>query len=77
MVGTYLVVSFVLSLRGNEGFMIVAGGLVHHLRHGIEDGEEIPYCIVPLMVRFKKEVVERCHLMMATSTTCSDFNIRT
>jgi len=76
MIGTYLVVSFVLSLRGNEGFMVEAGGLIHHLRHGTEDDEEIPYCVVPLLGRFKNEDGERWHLMMATSITGSGFKVR-
>jgi len=77
MVGAYLVVTFVLSLRGNEGFMVEAGGLIHHLRHGKEDDEDTPFCVIPLLGRFKNEAGERWHLMMATSTTGSGFKVRT
>ena len=76
MVGCYLVVCFVLSLRGNEGFMVEAGGLIHHLKHGKEVDEATPFCVVPLLGRFKNEDGERWHLMMATSITGSGFKVR-
>jgi len=77
MVGCYLLISFVLSLRGNEGLMVEAGGLVNHLPHGKEAGEVIPFVVVPLLGRFKNEDGEKWHLMIsATSETASGFRVR-
>lgn len=76
MVGAYLQIAFVLSLRGNEGFMIEAGGLVGHLSHGLEEEEDIPFVVIPLLGRFKNEDGEKWHLMMSASITGSGFKVR-
>ena len=76
MVGCYLLISFVLSLRGNEGLMVEAGGLVNHLPHGKEAGEVIPFVVVPLLGRFKNEDGEKWHLMISASETASGFRVR-
>ena len=34
MVGTYLLVSFVCSLRGNEGLLVETRGLINHIKNG-------------------------------------------
>jgi len=73
---TYLLFGFVLALRGNEGFMVEAGGLVDHKDHGTEESEETPYCVIPLLGRFKNEEGERWHLMLAASETKSGFKVR-
>jgi len=76
MVGGYLLLCFVLSLRGNEGFMVEAGGLVNHLPHGTEPNEAIPFLVVPLLGRFKNEDGEKWHLMICASVTGSGFRVR-
>jgi len=76
MVGAYLLVVFVLSLRGNEGFMIEAGGLINHLPHGKDRGEDLPFVVVPLLGRFKNEDGEKWHLMLSVSITASGFKAR-
>ena len=76
MVGAYLQIVFVLSLRGNEGFVVEAGGIIGHLGHGREQDEETPFVIVPLLGRFKNEDGEKWHLMMSVSITGSGFKVR-
>jgi len=80
MIGCYLLVGFVLSLRGNEGFMIEAHGLVSHLHYGLqedlEEEDDHPFVIIPLLGRFKNEEGERWHLMISVSTTRSGFEVR-
>ena len=73
---TFFLLGFVLSLRGNEGFMIEAGGLASHLQHGADPSEETPFVLIPLLGRFKGEEGERWHLMMSVSTTASGFQVR-
>ena len=76
MVGCYLLTAFVLSLRGNEGFMVEAGGLQNHLSHGTGSDEYIPFIVIPLLGRFKNEDGEKWHLMMSASITGSGFHVR-
>jgi len=76
IVASYLLISFVLALRGNEGFMVEAGGLIDHKEHGTEPDEVTPYCVIPLLGRFKNEEGERWHLMLAASYTQSGFKVR-
>ena len=76
MVGCYLVTVFVLSLRGNEGFMVEAGGLTNHLPHGRDRSEDLPFVVVPLLGRFKNEDGEKWHLMLSVSVTASGFRVR-
>ena len=76
MFGNFFLLGFVLSLRGNEGFMIEAHGLLSHLHHGTETSEETPFVLIPLLGRFKGEDGERWHLMMSASLTGSGFEVR-
>jgi len=76
--GTFLLLGFVLSLRGPEGFMVEAHGLVAHLHHGLDEelsAGESSYVVIPLLGRFKNEEGERWHLMMSVSTTGSGFMV--
>ena len=75
IVGCYLIVSFVCSLRGNEGFMIDLSGLIEHIMDGRAD-ESSPHVVIPLLGRFKNEVGERLHLMLAVNVTNSGFQVR-
>ena len=76
IVGCYLIVSFVCSLRGNEGFMIDYFGLRTHIKDGKSESEEFPHVVIPLLGRFKNEVGERLHIMLARSVTKSGFRVR-
>ena len=67
---------FVLSLRGNEGFLVEAHGLLSHLHYGTESEEPTPFVLIPLLGRFKGEEGERWHLMMSVSETQSGFKVR-
>ena len=75
IVGFGLLIGFVLSLRGNEIFFIELGGLLQHLDDGTYVGEEYPHVVIPLLGRFKNEVGERWHLMLAAERTNSGFEI--
>ena len=46
--GAYLIMSFVLSLRGNEGFMLDLQGLIQHINDG-KDNTEHPHVVFPLL----------------------------
>jgi len=80
MCGCFLLLGFVLSLRGNEGFMVEAHGLVSHLHYGLEENleeeENVGFVVVPLLGRFKNEDGERWHLMLSVSRTGSGFEVR-
>ena len=79
MCGCFMLLGFVLALRGSEGFMIEAHGLVSHLHHGVnndDDDTEMPFIVIPLLGRFKNEEGERWHLMLSVSVTESGFEVR-
>ena len=50
MLGCYLIISFGFSLRGNEGFMVEAGGLINHINDGNAMDESHPHVLIPLLV---------------------------
>ena len=74
--GSFFVLGFVLALRGSEGFLIEAHGLISHLQFGTEPDEETPFVLIPLLGRFKNEEGEQWHLMMSCSSTESGFMVR-
>ena len=79
MCGAFMLLGFVLALRGPEGFMIEAHGLVSHLHYGLEDdpeNQDISFVVIPLLGRFKNEERERWHLMLSVSETESGFKVR-
>ena len=76
MVGFYFIISFVLSLRGNEGFMLEAQGLVDNIDFGKEDWVQHPHVVIPLLGRFKNEDGARKHKMLAAAETDSRFKVR-
>ena len=76
LVGYYLMITFVLSLRGNEGFMMDAGALARHINCGKGDREENPHAVIPLLGRFKGEDGGRLHLMLVSPYTDSGFEVR-
>ena len=75
MVGNFLLLGFVLSLRGNEGFMVEAHGLQSHRDCGRSEGRD-SHVVIPLLGRFKNEDGERWHLMVAAAETSSGFKVR-
>ena len=77
MMECFLVLDFVLALRGNEGFMVETGGLNQHIIHGTEPNEAIPFVVIQLLGRFQNEKSECWHLMLAASVTVSGLDCRT
>ena len=77
MCGAFFLLGFVLSLRGNEGFMVEAHGLISHFNYGTEESEETPFILIPLLGRFKgEEQGEHWHLQMSAAQTASGFKVR-
>ena len=76
VLGTYLVICFLCSLQGNEGFMCKLGGVIQHLNDGKGDNETHPHVVIPFLGSFKNESGERCHVMLAASENASGFNPR-
>ena len=76
IVGFYFIITFVLSLRGNEGFMIEVKTLIEYIDKGKEEWEENPHVLIPLLGRFKNEDRERLHKMLAASVTKSGSQVQ-
>jgi hypothetical protein len=69
--GTYLVVTYVLSLRGVEGLLLDLGGL---LAYESKSGDE--YLIITLLGKIKGEHSDRCHLLPCAQRTSSGINVK-
>jgi hypothetical protein len=67
VLGTYSVVTYVVSLRGSEGFLLDLGGL---RSHRVDDKKE-KHFLIPLLGKVKGEHHDRCHLLPCTMTTDS------
>ena len=76
MCGTFLIVSFVLALRGHEGFMMDAFGLHKYLEKGLEEEDDLKHVVIPLLGKFKNEDGERFHLLVSVSVTGTGLNVR-
>ena len=76
ILATYLLICFLGSLRGNEGFMVELGGLIQHIYDGTGETEERPYVVIPLLGRFKNKSGERWNLLLCSSSTASGFRSR-
>ena len=76
VLGTYLAICFVCSLRGNEGFIAELGGVIQHIYDGKGENEELPHLVIPLLGKLKNENGQKCHLMMAAIETASGFKPR-
>lgn len=74
-VGTYCTISFVVSLRGPEGFMLDLGALRLYLDQGRDD-EECPFVTIPLLGKFKGEDHHRQHLLFSAAETASGLQPR-
>jgi hypothetical protein len=74
-VGAYSVLSYVASLRGNEGFLLDLFGLRQHIHKGKYDVDE-PHVVAPLLGRLKGEDGERYHMLLMASETASGLKVR-
>jgi hypothetical protein len=68
ILGVYSVITYVVSLRGLEGFLIDLGGL---RLHRIDDRKDHQYFLIPLLGKVKGEHHGRCHLLPCTLSTDS------
>jgi hypothetical protein len=66
VIGTYSVVTYVISLRGTKGFLLDLGGL---RKHAMDVCESHEYFLIPLMGKVKGEHHDRCHLLPFTFRT--------
>ena len=68
---TYVINSYVVSLRGSEGLLLDMNGLIRHWKWN--DGT---YFLIPLLGRIKGEDVERPHLIPCINTTSTTINAK-
>jgi hypothetical protein len=71
VLGTYSVITYLVSLRGSEGFLLDLGGL---RVHKIDERTSQKYFLIPLMGKVKGEHHDRCHLIRCMTQT--DLGIR-
>jgi hypothetical protein len=62
------VVTYLVSLRGSEGFLLDLGGLQIHK---MDQKQDQSYFLIPLMGEVKGEHHDRCHLLPCTVLTNS------
>ena len=67
--GTYVMISYVLSLRGSEGLMLNLSALTR------ESDSKRSYCIIPLKGKFKGESAERDHILPCCLRTSSNIDV--
>jgi hypothetical protein len=67
-VGTYSVITYLVSLRGSESFLLDLGGL---RLHKIKDKQRKDFFLIPLLGKVKGEHHDRCHLLPCTISTDS------
>jgi hypothetical protein len=70
-----MIICYVLSLRGPEGFMLDLHGLWIYLLKGCDD-LDCPFVVVPLLGRFKGEEHHWQHLLVAVAVTNSGLQLR-
>ena len=76
LIGTIMVVGFVLALRGNECFMVDAAGLQSHVKYGKDDIDGKGHVVIPLLGWFKNEDGSKLHLLVAVNVTTSGLEVR-
>ena len=77
MIASFLVIGFVLALRGHEIFMVEAHGLYSHIHFGKhEQDPTLNHVVIPLLGRFKNEDGSRYHLMLSVDKTNSGIEVR-
>jgi len=67
---TYIIVSYVISLRGPEGFLLDLEGLNKHLNYSSE------YSVITLRGRLKGEQNDSDHLIPCSNVTSSGINVK-
>ena len=67
----YVAITYVLSLRGSEGFLLDLGSLKKHWRDGWPE-----YLVIGLLGKVKGEANERTHLLPCISETGSGIQVR-
>lgn len=73
--GTFLVISYVLSLRGPEGLLLDLRGLISFEEKGGTEGG-LDYFVIPLLGKVKGEHQDRCHLFPCVSITSSRIPVK-
>jgi hypothetical protein len=68
VLGAYSVLTYLVSLRGSEGFLIDLGGL---RLHKVDDDKQRNHFLIPLLGKVKGEQHDRCHLLPCTMVTNS------
>lgn len=79
IVGTYLMICFGASLRGNEGLYLESSSLVEMIDNGKGAEDEtngLAHVCVPLLGRFKTETGEDKHVAVVASVTSSGLKLR-
>lgn len=71
ILSTYSVVAYVISLRGNEGFLIDLNQLIKNWKN-----HDPSYVIIPLMGKLKGDNHEVIHKFPSTNITQSGINVR-
>lgn len=72
--GSFVVITYVASLRGYETFYVDLAGLRTHLPLG-KNHPVHPHVVIPLLGRFKGETGERCHLVPLPLVTSSGIQV--
>jgi hypothetical protein len=67
--GTYAVVTYMISLRGSEGFLLDLGGLLRH--QPTTQDKKKGFFLIPLLGKVKGEHHDRCHLLPCTYKSSS------
>ena len=70
MFGFYIVISYVLSLRGSEGLMVD----LSNLAKGIEEKKE--YVLIGFKGKIKEETMERNYLFLCIKVTSSSLKVK-
>lgn len=73
--GVFMVVAYVISLRGSEGLLLDLKGLREHRNHAGREGDT-DYFIIALMGTVKGEQHDRCHLFPCAVVTSSGISVR-
>ena len=75
LTGSYLVITFGYSLRGNEELWVDADRLCQHIEVGNTGGHS-PHLLIPLLGRFEGEDGYQMHVFPISNKTCSGVHIR-
>lgn len=76
MSGSYFVLCYGASLRGNEGLYLEGSSLVEMIRMGQKNHSGNGHVCAPLLGRFKTEMGENKHVAVIVNITASGLNVR-